>query len=236
MFALQMIAAVLSVVFIGMIMCMQGGIGRLAASGEWLQPLSVIGYLLGAAIIVIGVPALYLGPGRVFRPAAPDSIAEVFYRANTRSNAIQELCLSGCRYYSRQIFSFTAEMFDEFKTFDARRLGTGFDISHSLHGLAFMLGIPSLPVAALLISRSLLRKSVGISRRSLLWAANLPWMSIILMVAVVFIGLSQSGGEFGPNVLIGWPDRLVVLAHCGWLMAVARGAIQAERQPSRSAD
>lgn len=114
-------------------------------------------------------------------------------------------------------------------------VGTGmaafFDISHSLHGLAFMTGIPSFLVASLLISLSLIRDPSWISRRrSLLWAAILPWVSIVLMVAMMFIGLSQSGGEFGPGVLIGWPNRLVVLAYCGWLMVAARGVILVERQ------
>jgi len=114
-------------------------------------------------------------------------------------------------------------------------VGTGmaafFDISHSLHGLAFMIGIPSLPIAAILISVSLVRnQGWDSSRRSLLWLANLPWMSVGLMVAIMVIGLSQSGGEFNPGVLIGWPNRLVVLAYCGWLMAAARGAIQVERR------
>lgn len=114
-------------------------------------------------------------------------------------------------------------------------VGTGmaafFDINHSLHGLSFMLGIPSLPVAALLISFSLLRNPGWMSRRrSLLWAATLPWVSIVLMGAMMFIGFSQSGGEFSPNALIGWPNRLVVLAYCVWLMAAAGGAIQAEGQ------
>jgi len=114
-------------------------------------------------------------------------------------------------------------------------VGTGmaafFDISHSLHGLAFMIGIPSLPIAAILISVSLVRnQGWDSSRRSLLWLANLPWMSVGLMVATMVIGLSQSGGEFSPGVLIGWPNRLVVLAYCGWLMAAARGAIQVERR------
>jgi len=114
-------------------------------------------------------------------------------------------------------------------------VGTGmaafFDISHSLHGLAFMIGIPSLPIGALLISISLVRNQDWASaRRSLLWLANLPWVSIVLMVIMMFIGLSQSGGEFGPNVLIGWPNRLVVLAYCVWLMAAARGANLVERQ------
>lgn len=114
-------------------------------------------------------------------------------------------------------------------------VGTGmaafFDISHSLHGLAFMIGIPSLSIAALLVSRSVLRDPTWTSqRRFLLAAAHLPWMSVALMAVVVIIGLSQSGGQFGPDVLVGWPNRLVVLAYCGWLMAAARGAIQVERQ------
>jgi hypothetical protein len=30
-----------------------------SASGEWLHPLSIIGYLLGAAIVLIGIAALF---------------------------------------------------------------------------------------------------------------------------------------------------------------------------------
>lgn len=114
-------------------------------------------------------------------------------------------------------------------------VGTGmaafFDISHSLHGLAFMIGIPSFLAASLLISLSLIRDPGWVSRRrSLLWAAILPWVSIVLMVVMMFIGLSQSGGEFGPGVLIGWPNRLVVLAYCGWLMVAAREMILVKKQ------
>lgn len=106
-----------------------------------------------------------------------------------------------------------------------------FDISHSLHGLAFMTGIPSFLVAALLISISLLRDPRWTSRRrALLWAVILPWLSIVLMVAMMFIGLSQSGGKIGPQVLIGWPNRLVILAYCCWLMVAARGAILVTKQ------
>lgn len=52
-------AALLALVFIGMIMCTQGGIGRVAASHAWLHPFSIIGYLLGAAIVLIGIAALF---------------------------------------------------------------------------------------------------------------------------------------------------------------------------------
>lgn len=106
-------------------------------------------------------------------------------------------------------------------------MGAIFDASHSLHGLAFIIGVPSLPIAAILISLSLVRDPAWISaRRSILWTASLTWISLVLMFAAVFIGLSQSGGEFGPEVLVGWPNRLLVVAYCSWPMAAARGAIQ----------
>lgn len=52
-------AALLALVVIGMLMCTQGGIGRVAASGAWLHPVAIIGYFLGAAIILIGIAALF---------------------------------------------------------------------------------------------------------------------------------------------------------------------------------
>jgi hypothetical protein len=97
-----------------------------------------------------------------------------------------------------------------------------FDVSHDLHGLAAMIGMPSLPIAAMLISVSLVRNPAWSSaRRSLLWTANLTWISLVLMFATVFIGLSQTGGEFGPGVLAGWPNRFLVAAYGAWLITVA---------------
>jgi hypothetical protein len=48
------------------------------------------------------------------------------------------------------------------------------------------------------------------------------------MFAAVFIGLSQSGsgGEFGPDVLAGWPNRFLVVAYCAWLITAAWRADQ----------
>ena len=58
-----------------------------------------------------------------------------------------------------------------------------FDINHPLHNLAGMIGVLSLPIAAMLIS-------VGLSptppwsaaKKSLLWMANLTWISLALMI------------------------------------------------------
>lgn len=105
-----------------------------------------------------------------------------------------------------------------------------FDVKHDLHGLSAMIGIPSLPIAAMLISVSLVRNQVWSSaRRLFLWTANLTWMSLVLMFATLLIGLSQSGGQFGPHVPIGWPNRLLMLAYGGWLMVVAWRAAQLSR-------
>ena len=52
-------AALIALVVIGMAMCTMGGIVRVAANGAWLHPFSIVGYLLGAAILVIGIAALF---------------------------------------------------------------------------------------------------------------------------------------------------------------------------------
>jgi hypothetical protein len=97
-----------------------------------------------------------------------------------------------------------------------------FDVSHNLHGLAAMIGMPSLPIAAMLTSLSLARTPAwSPARRTLLWTAQLPWISLVLMFTIVFIGLSQSNGEFGPHILAGWPNRFMFVAYCAWLSTAA---------------
>jgi hypothetical protein len=86
------------------------------------------------------------------------------------------------------------------------------------HGLAFALGVPSLPIAALLLSWQWGRLSeLAPFRRRLLITAQLPWISLGLMIALIFIGLAQSGGQWGPGILVGWPNRLLVVTYNGWV-------------------
>jgi len=42
-------------VVVGMAICSQGGIGRVAASGQWTHPLAIIGYVLGGLILLIAL-------------------------------------------------------------------------------------------------------------------------------------------------------------------------------------
>lgn len=44
---------IILLVSIGMAICAQGGIGRVAATGQWAHPLSIVGYILGGLILLI---------------------------------------------------------------------------------------------------------------------------------------------------------------------------------------
>jgi hypothetical protein len=51
-------AALVLLVVLGMAMCMNG-IGRVAAAGAWRHPLAILGSLLGALILVVGVTGFF---------------------------------------------------------------------------------------------------------------------------------------------------------------------------------
>jgi hypothetical protein len=102
----------------------------------------------------------------------------------------------------------------------------------TLHGVASIIGVPGLPIAALLLSRSLARNQAWSQvRRSLFWAAHLTWISLLLMLLTLAIMLPLAG-KFGPNVWIGWPNRILMVAYSGWLMLVAWRAAQLSKQRS----
>jgi hypothetical protein len=51
---------ILLLVILGMSICTQAGIGRIAATGEWTHPLSIVGYILGGTILFITL-AVFVG-------------------------------------------------------------------------------------------------------------------------------------------------------------------------------
>ena len=51
---------IILLVIIGMSICTQGGIGRIAATGQWSHPLSIIGYILDGLILLITL-AVFVG-------------------------------------------------------------------------------------------------------------------------------------------------------------------------------
>ncbi len=46
-------------IVLGMTICSQGGIGRIAATGNWTHPQAILGYLLGATILVIATSVFF---------------------------------------------------------------------------------------------------------------------------------------------------------------------------------
>jgi hypothetical protein len=119
-----------------------------------------------------------------------------------------------------------------------------FDINHSLHGLSAMIGIGSLPVAAMLISLSLRRtEHWSGARNALLWTANLTWISVLLMAAafvLLIVTYTQTGGDMtggavtelpsGVIALVGWANRLLIVVYCLWVMTVGWYASKVQSQ------
>jgi Protein of unknown function (DUF998) len=96
----------------------------------------------------------------------------------------------------------------------------------NLHNLGGTLGI-AMPFAAGLIGWKLARNPAWSSaKRPLLWATGLALVAFVASFTSMGVMVSQSGGEFGPDVLIGWPNRLEILAYCVWLMTVTRQAVK----------
>lgn len=46
---------IILLVVIGMTICSQGGIGRVAATSQWAHPLAIVGYILGGLILLVAL-------------------------------------------------------------------------------------------------------------------------------------------------------------------------------------
>jgi len=103
-------------------------------------------------------------------------------------------------------------------------LAAFFDLRHPLfHGLAAAFSVPELPIAAMLISIILGRMPLwSRAKRLLLWTANLTWISFALL-AFAMVSLTRKVGSL--RLLIGWPNRLLVVLYIAWAIAVAWQAV-----------
>jgi hypothetical protein len=46
-------------IILGMTICAQGGIGRVAAVGNWTHPQAILGYILGATILLVSASVFF---------------------------------------------------------------------------------------------------------------------------------------------------------------------------------
>ena len=89
------------------------------------------------------------------------------------------------------------------------------------------------------------------AQKPLLWTANLTWISVVVMVVsliALFVTYTHAGGHIpadgkalpletalppGVIALVGYANRLLIVAYCVWVVAVARQALRLQRRPSR---
>jgi hypothetical protein len=99
-----------------------------------------------------------------------------------------------------------------------------------IHGLASMIGVPGLPIAAVLISWSLSRNQAwSWQHKGLLWTSLLTLICLVAMFAYIGTTLPKVGG-FGPDVSVGWFNRLLVLSYVVWLVTASWSAIKVREQ------
>jgi hypothetical protein len=101
--------------------------------------------------------------------------------------------------------------------------------SGALHQMGAMLD--SIPFASLLISLNLVRrhKAWKQSKSLLLWSTLAVWLGLIVFIVSMAI-LFPADGKFGPGVLLGWQNRIMIVTQCLWLAIVAREAVKINAQ------
>jgi hypothetical protein len=100
----------------------------------------------------------------------------------------------------------------------------------TLHNVGGTLGI-AMPIAAALIGWKLARNPAWSSaKRPIIWATGLALVAFVVSFVSLGVMVSQSGGKFGPDVLVGWPNRFEIVVYSVWLMVVAWQAIQVRRR------
>lgn len=119
-------------------------------------------------------------------------------------------------------------------------MGGLFDINHKLHGPAAMIGIPSLCLAAIMVSIAMARRPDIVTPPY--WSAHLPWLMFAAMIgALILFATSLKGAgvdmsaQSGPlNELpegvtgyVGWANRLLFAASYLWALLASLAVIQA---------
>jgi hypothetical protein len=102
-------------------------------------------------------------------------------------------------------------------------------VSGKLHGWGGALGL-AMPVAVVFVTWALSRQSAWAgARRPLFVLAGLALSGFVVSFVALGVMLSRSGGRFGPDVLVGWPNRLEVLLYSFWLLVLAWQARRRQR-------
>lgn len=116
-------------------------------------------------------------------------------------------------------------------------MGGLFDVNHRLHGVAFGLGVPSLFIAAILLTIAGRRAGLEIPA----WSAALPIVSVVVMAAsmmMFFSALKAAGINItaeskplsslpdGVTAWCGYANRFVFATYYLWVIMAARAVLQ----------
>ena len=97
----------------------------------------------------------------------------------------------------------------------------------AIHSVGAMLS-DGILIGATLLTLSLVRKNPNwlSVRKPLIWTTILAWIGAVAFTASMAVLLPQNSGQLGPEVVIGWQGRFVVVAYEVWLMTAAGCAMQ----------
>lgn len=120
-------------------------------------------------------------------------------------------------------------------------MGGLFDVQHKLHGLSFAIGVPFLPIGALIITYHLLKIPEWQNNSfALLLSSHSIWISLLFMAGSMFLlfsGLKSAGIVYGPDSpplteipksvigISGWANRLLVLCYLSFPILTAKIAL-----------
>lgn len=119
-------------------------------------------------------------------------------------------------------------------------MGAFFDINHKLHGPVAMIGIPSLCIAAVLVTLAMARRADIVAPP--VWSAHLPWIGFVAMIAafaLFFSSLKAAGVDMsgqseplkelpaGVTGYVGWANRFLFAATYLWAALAALAVIRA---------
>lgn len=98
-------------------------------------------------------------------------------------------------------------------------------LSSQLHGLGAVLG-DGVAIGTTLITLALIRNKA--------WRSARGWIiGVLAFMWIVYAWLIMSmpaDGQFGPEVTVGWPSRLLLVSYCLWFIVTAWQALKLRKQ------
>ena len=98
-----------------------------------------------------------------------------------------------------------------------------------MHAWGFQIGVPSLTSGLTLLTISLRRRVKASVRAALLWSTVTAWLSLVALGVVFAVLLPAHQGVIESGVVIGWPNRIYMVACAFWIIAVAWNTLQVKK-------